>query len=301
MFFDLGDYRPDTPSLTSPMTRREAVLLAMLLHAILVIVYLVTPAEWFQVVRAVPVVPVNPQDQLQYVRVEPLREVPKLAKPEAPPSDLDRRAATVERPPNPTELEPFSRGNTPDKVEGAPPAERMKGPDNPNPNTTQPAPQPAQPQRPTSDLGLLDRTPKAPVTAGGLGDSLRNMQNFIDRNQNYDNQKGGQGDADATIQFDSKGVDFGPWLRRFEARVRRNWYIPVAAQTLHGRVSITFYVHRNGALTNVEIVKVSGVDSFDMAAFNALKLSNPVDPLPGAYPDDKALFTVTFLYNERIR
>ncbi|TAK13955.1 MAG: TonB family protein, partial [Acidobacteria bacterium] len=88
---------------------------------------------------------------------------------------------------------------------------------------------------------------------------------------------------------------------RFEARVRRNWFIPMAAMTLHGRVSITFYVHRNGALTELEVVRVSGVDSFDSAAFNALKLSNPVDPLPAAYPDDKALFTVTFLYNERIR
>jgi TonB family protein len=295
MYFDFEDYRPDTPSLTAPMTRREAVLLALLLHAVLVIVYLVTPAEWFHVSQAMPVSSV-PDKQMVYTRVEPLRELPRAPKPEAPPSDLDRRSSTLVKPPDAKEPEPFSKGNTPDKVEGAPPAEKMKGPESPTPapstdNTTKPVSKP-------TDNGLLDPAPK-PV-GGSLGQSLKNLNQYI-RDQNFDNKQGGNTDTDAAIQFDSKGVDFGPWLRRFEARVRRNWFIPMAAMTLHGRVTITFYVHRNGALTELEIVKVSGVDSFDSSAFNALKLSNPVDPLPAAYPDDKALFTVTFLYNERIR
>lgn len=292
MYFDFEDYRPDTPSLTAPMTRREAVLLALLLHAVLVIVYLITPAEWFQVARVVPVTPVS-EPQLTYTRVEPMRELPRLPKAEAPPSDLDRRASTVEKPPKPADPDPFSKGNTPDKVEGAP-VEKMRGPESPTPA---PATTP-QPVKPPTDTGLLDKDLKP--TGGSLGQSLKNLNQYI-RDQNFDNPQGGNADTDAAIQFDSKGVDFSSWLRRFEARVRRNWYIPMAAMSLHGRVSITFYVHKNGALTTIEIVKVSGIDSFDSAAFNALKLSNPVDPLPAGYPDDKALFTVTFLYNERIR
>lgn len=297
MYFDFEDYRPDTPSLTAPMTRREAVLLALLLHALLVIAYLVMPAEWFQVARVVPVAPA-PDSQLVYTRIEPLRELPRLPKPEAPPSDLDRRAATVEKPPAPKDPEPFSKGNTPDKIAGAP-VEKARGPENPNPA---PATPPAPPQPKPAESGLLDAKPVPKAASGSLGESLRNLQQFINRD-NFDNQQGGNTDTDAAIQFDSKGVDFGPWLRRFEARVRRNWIplIPQAAMTLHGRVTITFYVHRNGSLTELEIVKVSGVDSFDSAAFNGLRLSNPVEPLPAAYPDDKALFTVTFLYNERIR
>ena len=34
-------------------------------------------------------------------------------------------------------------------------------------------------------------------------------------------------DPGATIQFDTKGVEFGPWLRRFVAQVRRNWFVPL--------------------------------------------------------------------------
>jgi TonB family protein len=296
MYFDFEDYRPDTPSLTAPMTRREAVLLALLLHAVLVIVYLVTPAEWFRLNQAVPVSP--PSDkQLVYTRIEPLRELPRLPKAQAPPSDLDRRSSTLIKPPDAKDPDPFSKGNTPEKVEGAPPAEKMKGPESPNPNTAPPVDAPRS--NPT-DKGLLDPAPK-PV-GGSLGQSLKNLNQYI-KDQNFENKQGGNTDTDAAIQFDSKGVDFGPWLRRFEARVRRNWLplIPQAAMALHGRVTITFYVHRNGSLTELEIVKVSGVDSFDSAAFNGLRLSNPVDPLPSAFPDDKALFTVTFLYNERIR
>jgi outer membrane biosynthesis protein TonB len=57
-------------------------------------------------------------------------------------------------------------------------------------------------------------------------------------------------------------------------------------------------VHRNGSLTDVQIIQASSVESFNIAARNALLASNPTEPLPPEYPDDKALFTVTFYYNE---
>jgi TonB family protein len=297
MYFDFDDYRPDTPSLTAPMTRREAVLLALLAHALVVIAYLVMPADWFQVSQVVPVSP-QTKPELVYTRIEPLRELPRAPKAEAPPSDLDRRASAVEKPPPPKEPDPFSKGNTPDKVEAAP-VERARGPETRDPATTPTPPAPPTTQPQPTDSGLLNVKPEL-KSSGGLGESLKNLQQFIKRD-NFDNPQGGNTDTDAAIQFDSKGVDFGDWLRRFEVRVRRNWLIPKAAETFHGRVVITFNVHRNGALTEIQVVKVSGIDSFDSAAFIALKLSNPVDPLPAGYPDDKVLFTVTFIYRERIR
>ena len=100
------------------------------------------------------------------------------------------------------------------------------------------------------------------------------------------------------IQFDTKGVEFGPWVRRFIAQVKRNWFVPYAAMSLRGRVVITFNVHRNGALTDVTVVQPSPVESFNLAARNALLSSNPTAALPPEYPDDKAFFTVTFYYNE---
>jgi len=57
-------------------------------------------------------------------------------------------------------------------------------------------------------------------------------------------------------------------------------------------------VHRDGRITDLKIVQESAVASFNTAAFNSLKLSNPTMALPPEYPDDKAFFTVTFFYNE---
>jgi TonB family protein len=68
--------------------------------------------------------------------------------------------------------------------------------------------------------------------------------------------------------------------------------------SLRGRVVITFFVHRNGAISDVTVIGPANVDSFNLAARNALLASNPTEPLPPEYPDDKAFFTVTFYYNE---
>jgi len=254
-------------------------------------VYLVTPPEWFQAARVVPVP--SEQPPMTYTRVEPLRELPKMPKMQAPPSDLDRQAATVEKPPQPKEPDPYSKGNTPDKVEGAN-AEKMKGPETPTPSPAD-APQPA---KPPADNGLQAMAPKP--AGGNLGQSLKNLQQYL-QTQNFDNQQGGNTDTNAAIQFDSKGVDFGSWLRRFEAQVRRNWFIPQSAMMLSGHVVLTFYVHKNGAISDLQVLTPSSVTSFNSSSFNALKLSNPTIPLPPEYPDEKAFFTVTFLYNERIR
>lgn len=131
---------------------------------------------------------------------------------------------------------------------------------------------------------------------GKLGNALRNLQRYVQQ-QSFDNGQG-SGDAQGLIQFDSKGVDFGPWLRRFVAQVKRNWFVPQAAMIMKGHVVITFNIHRNGTITDIEIKKPSHIESFNHAAVNALMSSNPTQPLPPEYPSDSAFFTVTFLYNE---
>jgi xanthine dehydrogenase molybdopterin-binding subunit B len=46
----------------------------------------------------------------------------------------------------------------------------------------------------------------------------------------------------------TKVVDFGPWLRRFIAQIRRNWFVPYAAMSLRGHVVLAFKVHRDGSV-----------------------------------------------------
>jgi TonB family protein len=150
------------------------------------------------------------------------------------------------------------------------------------------------PDDPAATPALKMGKPSAP--GGLLGDAIRNLQRYT-QNQSFGNAQG-SGDAQGLIQFDSKGADFGPWIRRFVAQVKSNWFIPSAAMMLKGHVVITFNVHRNGALTDIEVKTPSGIESFDRAAVNALMSSNPTQPLPPDYPSESAFFTVTFLYNE---
>ena len=138
---------------------------------------------------------------------------------------------------------------------------------------------------------------RATPPPGTLGEALRDLQKYVDR-QTFNNPNGGQNEFGPAIQFDTKGVEFGPWIRRFIAQVKRNWIVPNSAMAMRGRVVIQFNVHRDGTITDLTVVRPSEIDSFNRAALNSLMMSSPTTPLPPEYPDDKAFFTVTFYYNE---
>ncbi len=293
MYLDFEDHRPETPSVPPVISRREGILLSIVLHLALTIVYLVLPEGYF----ASAVVPVTPppapQEDVRFVMMEPLYEREVTPPPVAETSDLDRRASTIERPTVPENPAPFSRGNTPDKVVGAPQPVPPAG-DN---GVAPPTPEPTPPSPDAPALLADERTPR-PAAGEGLARSLQNLQRYLQQD-NFANDRGGQAEQDAQISFDSKGVDFGWWLRRFVAQVKSNWFIPQAAMITPGRVVITFNVHRNGFMTDIELLKTSGHRALDQAALNALRSSSPTVPLPAEYPEDKAFFTVTFLYNVR--
>jgi TonB family protein len=128
-----------------------------------------------------------------------------------------------------------------------------------------------------------------PSQGGSVSDALRNLQRY---------QQGDSGQVGPEIQFDTKGVEFGPWIRYFIAQVKRNWFIPDAAMSMKGHVVLTFNVHKDGSITDLTVAGPSAVDTFNNAAFGALTGANPTQPLPPEYSAEKAFFTVTFYYNE---
>jgi TonB family protein len=297
MYLDLEDYRPDTPRLASANTWRGGVL-SLAVHIGFVLLILFGPSTLF----STPTQPIQalPDDQVRFVQMMPLRDRVAPPKPLAEQSDKDRQSATREKAPNPQNTMPFSRGNTPEKVEGAPtPDEKAKGPDNAQPPAPTPAPSQQQPQMAAKMI------PETPVVAqqqagGQLGASLRNLQRYL-QDQNLNNQKGGLTQQDPDIQFDSKGVEFGPWLARFIAQVKSNWFVPDAAMVMSGHVVLQFNVHRDGTISDLRIGQPSTVMAFTNAAMTAIKLSNPTMALPAEYPAEQASFVVTFHYNEGIR
>src|SRR5262245_33938886 len=207
MYFDIEDYRPDTPRSPSVISVREGVLLSIIVHLGLVIAFLLMPKSFFETAqRLLPV----PHDPVKFITI-------------APPVPSERNT-TREQPPKAENPEPFSRGTTPEKVLGAP-TERPAGPDKPQPADPQPA------SKPLPDLTskVLPDLPEPPQknsnTSGGkLGDQLRNLQRYLQ--DNNDNDRGGQTDKAPDIQFDPKGIDFGPWLQRFKLQVMSNWSVP---------------------------------------------------------------------------
>jgi TonB family protein len=313
MYFDFEDHRPDTPSIARPMSIREVVLITVNLHLVFMVVLLLGPKLPFvqQIIERQRAEQVEAQreelerrkdrDQARFVFMSPRLETPA---PKPPPraelSDLDRRARTVERAPNPTNDMPFSRGNTTERLDSAPPsrgtpsatAEAEPTPERSNDVT------PPLPQAQTGFQRPEERPASQGPPAGVLTDAIRNVQKYAQK-EGFGNLRGGQSqDFGPHINFDSKGVEFGPWLARFVAQVRRNWFIPMAAMTMHGNVVVTFNIHKDGRITDVSVARPSSVDAFTLSARNAILSSNPTSPLPPEYPDERAFFTVTFFFNE---
>src|SRR3954468_5140171 len=173
MYFNFEDYRPDTPTLPRSLTRLEVVLLTIVVYLSIVIFILISPhLPWVKaweaerqqaLAQAQQELLQRQRDNARFVFIAPRVDTPAKKPPQRPElSDIDRKAATVERAPKPTNDMPFSRGNTIERMEGAPPAraarpdrteasaeESAKGLELPDSaNATQPkasdTPQPAQ-------------------------------------------------------------------------------------------------------------------------------------------------------------
>jgi TonB family protein len=322
MYFDFEDYRPDIPTLERSLTRLEIVLLTVVVHLLLLISVLAWPHMAF--VKAMYAAQEqrleaerqkeqdNIRDRAQFVFVAPKVEVrtqvpPKLAEL----SDRDRRAQTMERAPDPKNDVAFSRGNSAEKIvsdatkERPQPSEQPSAPANAASKSTDTGAAPADPNAlrlPNAPQATIARNdPSRNPTLGGpapglISDAIRNVQKYS-QGESLQNVQG-NGDFGPSIQFDTKGVDFGPWLRRFVAQIRRNWFVPYAAMSLRGHVVLSFKVHRDGSITDLQIMQPSTIDAFTKSAFNAIKLSNPTVPLPLEFPDENAPFIVTFYFNE---
>ena len=309
--FDFDDRYQDENVVGHALARRDGVVVSVGVHAALIALLIFGPQ--FAIFQPSPEElearqeelrrqQEEQRDQQRMVFVQPRLDTPSLRPPERGQlSDLDRQAQAPQRSEQPNNPLPFMRGNSSEQVENSQ-DERKQGPE----TEAEPNDEPPQPQAeeqlaralPPAEAGIRRAPETSRPAPGALGEALRNLQRYV-QNETFDNPQGGQTTPGASIQFDTKGVEFGPWLRRFVGRVRRAWFIPMAAYTMRGHVVIQFNIHRNGTITDVNIVQPSNIDSFNIAAYNAIIGASPVDPLPPEYPSEMAFFTVTFYYNEQ--
>jgi TonB family protein len=310
MYFDLEDRRPDTPLLERPLTRLEQILLTIIAYLLLVIAVIITPRlPFYKAYEAAQKAKLEQERLKELEREKPLQYVFSIPKvqiermPERPKflSDESHKATTMMKPVLPKNDVTMSRGNTVAKV-----IEPPKAPQTPQQQPADSAPAPSNTNQmalPTQSQATIARndTSKNPLLnqQPGQGVLSRAIQNVAKYSQGETLQNlQGNGDFGPSFQFDTKGVDFGSWLRRFRAQVYSNWMIPYAAMALHGHTVLRFTIHRDGTITDLMILQPSTVDAFTKAAFNAIKASNPTVPLPQEYPDEKMVMTVIFYYNE---
>jgi TonB family protein len=319
MYFDFEDGHPDVERVPSAFTPREGAMASIIVHlSALLLIVLLPRLPYFKRLAAERAAAqahqmATHQQMPRFVFVQPRVEMtPKRPPPpNAPLADLDRNAMTMQRAPSPKNPQPFSRGTSPEFVERTPPPQQQspaRQPGPPSPPSQNSASESAANTTGSDALRLPNTiadppashyggTPGRPPT-GALSEA--SLSRYAQQAA-FENPNGGQNsNFGPSIQFDTKGVDFGRWMRRFKAQIYRNWNIPLTAMSQHGHVSITFNVHKNGALTDVTVIGPSGVESFNNAAFGALVTSNPTEPLPPEYPSEKCFFTVTFFYNERL-
>lgn len=356
MYIDFEDHRPEPPSIESAISRREAVMLSVFLHAGVLALFLFGPRIPFiqQLLMQSPEqqraaeedlaqrLAQQRQQQPRFVFVQPRIDM-KAQQPRdtAALADQDRVAQTMQRAPQASNSQPFSRGNSLEFVEKQAQKDLAKGrgpspepsespremqaqqaraaPPTPPQNQTTPSVQPATQDgvnvrdgqsgllargdtgvvaNPQARNGPAAASPAMRPPGGSLGQALRNLEKYV-QNEAFNNPNGGNSPFGPYIQFDTKGVEFGPWIRRFVAQIKRNWLIPEAAMVMKGHVVITFNVHKDGRITDVTVKQSSGIGAFDNAAANSLQWSNPTTPLPPEYPSPTAFFTVTFYYNEQ--
>lgn len=103
------------------------------------------------------------------------------------------------------------------------------------------------------------------------------------------------------VSFDTAGWDLGPYARKVQELVQSNWHVPQVQAELGqpGWVAIRFVVHKDGSLTDLQVVRKSAIPSYNQSAIDALRASNPLPPLPPevTIPEIRGLFR--FFYNMR--
>lgn len=307
--FDIDERFRDEVEVGSAISKREGVMMSVIAHVLLALAMIFGPK--------LPIFQPSPEDlqrrqaELQaalarqrenrtFVFVRPKVDMEAKKAPERGElSDKDRVAQAPAAPPKATNPLPYAKGTTTErqeesKVARGVPNEPPQPEASPNPSAQQDTMKPL----PQADNGYTRPRTLGKLSGGSpLGDALKNLEKYV-QNGTFDNPQGGAGQPGAAIQFDTKGVEFGPWIRRFVSQVKRNWFVPNAAWLLKGRVVLQFNIHKDGRITDIAILAPSPVDAFNKAAYNAILTSNPTEPLPPEYPTEKALFTVTFYYNE---
>ncbi len=274
--------------------RPEAASLAVaaLLHAAAIAVALLLP-------RLTPPPPPLAFVPVQIVPAQALgvrrpASRPKAEKPapkpavEEPPAPEPPRPKPEPEPPPPPKPKPVPK----EVRDEAPvlPDKPVKRPEKPKPEKPRPAesdlPKPVPIERPTVRKPL----PKPPAR-GGTGNNPAGAAPEGNDDGEAGRRGATTGKPQGTSAFGSQiaGLDnpdfkFGYYIDQLLSSIDSKWVRPPLGNEV--QAVIGFRIQRDGSITDLQVARSSGYNSFDLAALRAVQNASPFPPLPRAYRQD---------------
>ncbi len=233
----------------------------------------------------------------------------------APLSNANRKAAM----PEPTGPKPTLRPGEGGPTYTPPPARGAQRP-TASQQAADAAPQPSADAQPSQSAAMTQpdaassssltyhqpaQTPApAPANALEWRNAIRKVASLGGGQQSAELNGSGGGEKgfaeSGQLSFESDWYDWGDYAESMVSRIRVNWYnnMPPLLQTgMQGMATIRFTIHRDGRITDVTILKSSGIPPYDFAAKKAIELSSPLNPLPKDFTLDTERVTCQFFYN----
>ncbi len=155
----------------------------------------------------------------------------------------------------------------------------------PAPERTRPRERPAEPT-PERAPSPQTATPAPPSPASG-GDALQRRQGSPTGSTT------GTAAFGARVGFDNPNFKHSYFIDQMTAMLSGQWVRPAIGGELVALVH--FRIHRDGSVTDLEIVESSGYSSYDLAALRAVQQAAPFPPLPRSFSESSLGVTVEFI------
>src|SRR5205085_7245382 len=103
------------------------------------------------------------------------------------------------------------------------------------------------------------------------------------------------------LSFETQWYDWGEYAESMVSKIRVHWYeevpMPLLQTGLKGVVTIRFTIHRDGTISDVNIITSYGIAPYDHAAKKAIEEASPLKPLPADFPKETEHVTAMLYYN----
>jgi len=143
---------------------------------------------------------------------------------------------------------------------------------------------------PTTDLSELSQTNKEMVLPKSFLFDKETIEKYAQKKTMKEKEKG--------LTFDAPELLHRGYMRMLKDRIESIWKYPedAARRGISGDLYITFYIHKDGKLGEVKLVRTSGHRELDESAMKALRDAEPFWPLPEDFEKDALEIKGHFIY-----